>query len=128
MTAPITSNGHDTARPGIPALPAAADWPMYAGRELRALEDVDGGTPSAVVIAHGLSAITYALLAIRETCDNGSELIGSTLADVNDNVAETASYICDVANAIDDAAWLTRLRHLAQRLASLRYRQGGARP
>jgi hypothetical protein len=124
MTGPI-SNSHDTARPGaatLPALPASGDWDVYANSELRALEDVDSGTPPAIAIAHGLSAITYALLSLRETCDNGSVLIGNALADVNANVAETASYVCDVANAIDDARWLSRVRRqlvgpLAQLLA-----------
>ena len=111
---------------GIPptAGPAAGSRPAGyeddAWKALSALTDTTGDTPPAVAIATGLSALTYAVLALRETAVSTGADVTSSMADAAESIDATASYACAIANAIDDASWLATLRRLALRLTPAR--------
>ena len=98
--------GQDGPTPTAPP-PGRED---HAWTALNELERTDGDTPPAVAIARGMRAVTCAVLALREAADDNAVLIAG-------EITETAGYVCDVAGAIDEAAWPAWLRQMAQRLA-----------
>jgi hypothetical protein len=100
-------------------------WQGLAERELRALEDTDPRTLPAQALAHGLAALTYAVLALRETCeDQAGDIsntfagIGSTLADISGSASGTAACTSLIAESLDAPGWWQRLarRHRRGRL------------
>jgi hypothetical protein len=101
--------------PGTPRAdgPAAGTWPAgYEDDARKTLSELaaTGDTPPAVAIATGLSALTYAVLALRETAVSTGADVASSITDA------AASYACAIANAIGDASWPATLRRLVLRL------------
>jgi hypothetical protein len=103
-------------------------WQALAERELRALEDTSPRELPAQALAHGLAALTCAVLALRETCqdqtgDVSSTLagIGSTLEDISGAAAGTAACTSLIAGTADAPGWWQRLtrRYRRGRLAGL---------
>ena len=91
-------------------------WQGLAERELRALEDTDQRTMPAQALAHGLAALTYAVLALRETCeDQAADIsntfagIGSTLDDISGAAAGSAAHAGLIAESLDAPGWWQRL-------------------
>jgi hypothetical protein len=98
-----------------------AAWPPkidgyneLAEHELRKLEDVDPGTtlPAAYVIARGFTAVTYAVLAVREACEGQGTDVSNTLFDIagaGGDVAAIAVSVAGIADAVTAAPWWRRL-------------------
>ena len=97
--------------------------------ELRKLEDVNPGTtlPAAYVIARGLAAVTYAVLALRDTCQDQATDMSNALSSLADAATDTSDYAGRITWAMEETADYTgRLAYAAdalpwwRRLARLR--------
>lgn len=113
----VNSTGDTTYRP-----PKIDGYNDLAELELRKLEDVKPGTalPVTYVIARGFAAVTYAVLALRDTCqDQGTDVSNtlSSLAGAAGDYAgritwaaeETADYTGRLAGAAGALPWWRRL-------------------
>jgi hypothetical protein len=96
-----------------------APWPLkidgyhdLAERELRKLEDADPHTtlPAAYVIARGFTAVTYAVLALRETYWDQAADLSNTLSRLADSAADLAETADRPSLRYRVPTWLTRLR------------------
>ena len=102
-----------------------AAWPLKTGgyhdlaeRELRKLEDIGPrDEPTAYVIARGFAAVTYAVLALRDTCQDQGTDIGNTLSRLADAAADTSDYARRITWAAEETADYTgRLAYAADAL------------
>jgi hypothetical protein len=101
MTANVTApNGdRDIHRP------ETLTFDVLAQRALRELEGTDAKTPPAAAIAHGLTAVAYAVLALRETTDSIGIDLGNVLSEASEHIADAATHTGRAADTIADASW-----------------------
>jgi len=110
------------ARPPRSPVPASVTWQDLAERELRNIEDVTLSTAPAatVVIARGLSAVTYAVLALCDTCQDQAADLGNVLSDLADSTADAAGAAARIAETAATppqrrlTALLARMRRAAE--------------
>jgi hypothetical protein len=108
----LTSTPQDTAG----RLPQLDGYHALAERELSKLEYADSGTtlPVAYLIAHGFAAVTYAVLALRDACQDQVTDISNTLSRLADAAADTSDYAGRITFASEDTADYTgRLAYTA---------------
>src|SRR5580693_3299979 len=77
-----------------------------AQREAIRLEEISGGStlPLTYVVARGLSAVTYALLALRETADSSSTDLTNVLADLSEHVSDAGPDLTSLTENVADVA------------------------
>jgi hypothetical protein len=114
-------------------LPKITTYSDLVELELRKLEDVNSATtlPAAYVIARGFAAVAYAVLALRETCEDQGTDVSNALADLASAAGDTAVSVADLADAATAARWWTRLAwrvQFALRVRGLRLDQGPQEP
>ena len=80
-----------------------------AERALRALEDTEADTPAPVAIAHGFTAVTYAVLALNDTAQGHSIDLTNVLADISAAAVDTAANTGLAVDVMVAPAWWRRL-------------------
>lgn len=111
----MTSTPQDTGG----RLPELDGYHALAERELSKLEYADSGTPLPVayLLAHGFAAVTYAVLTLRDTCQDQGTDIGNTLSRLADTAADTSGFAGRITFASEDTADYTgRLAYAADAL------------
>jgi 8-oxo-dGTP pyrophosphatase MutT (NUDIX family) len=123
MLREVLDGGHAGGDPEPPARPvwAIGREPADVQEASRQLEILQG-LPAArrgEILAHGLAAITHAVLALRETVADSAgglaDILDSGLVNIADEVSGTAGAVAGVAESVEDASWRVLLRQLASR-------------
>ena len=98
---------HEDAPAWIPPITGYHD---LAELELRKLEDIGlDSTRTAYATARGFAALAYAVLALRETCQEEATDLSNTLADLANAADDTAAYAGLVVDVLAAPAWWRRL-------------------